>query len=82
MEVKTTLLSVSEIKENVAFAFPLVESFLKKEVVSLQEYRSAGIRTRKGRRQLFDSGDQLFLQRAMLQAVLASTLYVHIFNYL
>lgn len=80
MEVNTTLLSVSEIKK-MLFAFPLVESFLKKEVVSLQEYRSAGIRTRKGRRQLLNLGDQ-FLQRAMLQAVLASTLYVHIFNYL
>ena len=30
----------------------LVENFLKKEVISLQEYRSAGIRTRKGRPEL------------------------------
>ena len=41
-----TLVNMYRGKENV-ISFS-VETFLKKEIVSLQEYRSAGIRTRNG----------------------------------
>lgn len=43
-----TLLERKTIFINIVVVFISVENFLKKEIVSLQEYRSAGICTRKG----------------------------------